>query len=113
MLSSPFGAVHSSMTSAMPEERRGLAGTETTPKFSRSMEAPRLSLRVEREANVAVSRTLTVDGDTLRIGSNEANDVVLRDPMVSRFHCRIERGPRSWRLIDQDSMNGTRIEGVT
>jgi DNA-binding NtrC family response regulator len=94
----------------MPEERRGL---ETTPKFSRSMEAPRLSLRVEREANVAVSRTLTVDGDTLRIGSNDANDVVLRDPMVSRFHCRIERGPRSWRLIDQDSMNGTRISGVT
>jgi DNA-binding NtrC family response regulator len=94
----------------MAQEPRG---GETTPKFSRSVAAPRLALRVEREANVAVSRTVAVDGDSLRIGSNEANDVVLHDPLVSRFHCRIERGPRSWRLIDQDSLNGTRIAGVS
>ena len=97
----------------MPDGRRNTHGGETTPKFSRSMAAPRLSLRVEREANVAVSRIVTVDGDTLRIGSNAANDVVIHDPLVSRFHCRIERGPRAWRLVDQDSLNGTRIAGVT
>jgi DNA-binding NtrC family response regulator len=106
------------MTSALsgaPIERsaRPGQGAETTPKFSRSMAAPRLVLRVEREANVVVARTLTVDGDTLRIGSNAANDVVIDDPLVSRFHCRIERGPRAWRLVDQDSLNGTRISGVT
>jgi hypothetical protein len=88
-------------------------GGETTPKFSRSMAAPRLALRIEREANVAVSRTLTVDGDTIRIGSHEGNDVVVADKLVSRFHCRIERGPRAWRLVDQDSLNGTRIAGVS
>ncbi len=77
------------------------------------MAAPRLSLRIEREANVVVSRTLTVDGDTIRIGSNEANDVVVVDELVSRFHCRIERGPRAWRVIDQDSLNGTRVGGVS
>jgi DNA-binding NtrC family response regulator len=108
-LSCTCRALHSIMTSAMPEERRG---GETTPKFSRSMAAPRLALHVEREANVATSRTVAVDGDTLRIGSNEANDVVIHDPLVSRFHCRIERGPRAWRLIDQDSTNGTRLSGV-
>jgi len=98
------------MTSAMPDVRRA---SETTPKFSRSMAAPRLALRIEREANAIVSKTLTVDGDTIRIGSNEANDVVLDDKLVSRFHCRIERGPRGWRLVDQDSLNGTRISGVS
>jgi DNA-binding NtrC family response regulator len=82
------------------------------------MAAPRLAFRVEREANVAVSRTITLDPDalrvdTLRIGSHEANQIVVTDPHVSRFHCRIERGPRGWRLIDQDSLNGTRIAGVT
>jgi DNA-binding NtrC family response regulator len=93
----------------MPDVRRG---GETTPKFSRSMAAPRLALRVEREGNVAAAKTLTVDGDVIRIGSNEANDVVLDDELVSRFHCRIERGPRAWRLVDQDSLNGTRLQGV-
>jgi len=113
-LSLAFWAVHSIMTSVMPGDRsRDGRGLETTPKFSRSMAAPRLSLRIEREGNVVVSKTVAVDGDILRIGSNEANDVVINDRLVSRFHCRIERGPRAWRLIDQDSMNGTHIAGVT
>jgi DNA-binding NtrC family response regulator len=76
------------------------------------MAAPRLSLRVEREAGRPASRTVTIDGDSVRIGSNEANDVKVDDPLVSRFHCRIERGARAWRLVDQGSMNGTRIAGV-
>ena len=98
------------MTSAMSEV---FEGGQTTPRFSRSMAAPRLVLRVEREASVNVSRTVSIDGDSLRIGSHEANDVVLKDPLVSRFHCRIERGPRAWRVVDQGSLNGTRIGGVT
>ncbi|MBX3188391.1 MAG: sigma 54-interacting transcriptional regulator [Labilithrix sp.] len=101
------------MTSAMTEQPRGGA---TTPKFSRSMAAPRLVLRVERatrgRADETSTTTLAVDGDSVRIGSHEVNDVVIDDPSVSRFHCRIERGARAWRLVDQDSLNGTRISGV-
>jgi DNA-binding NtrC family response regulator len=97
------------MTSAMSD---AFEGSQTTPRFSRSMAAPLLALRVEREASVPVSRTVSVDGDSLRIGSHESNDVVIVDPLVSRFHCRIERGPRAWRLVDQGSLNGTRIGGV-
>jgi DNA-binding NtrC family response regulator len=98
------------MTSAMSGV---FDGGQTTPRFSRSMAAPRLVLRVEREASVVVSRTVSVDGDSLRIGSHESNDVLIVDPLVSRFHCRIERGPRAWRLVDQGSLNGTRIGGVS
>jgi DNA-binding NtrC family response regulator len=102
------------MTTAMSGDLNRPTG-ETAQKFSRAVTAPRVTLRVEREASVAVSRTLTLDvnGDTLRIGSNAANDVVLDDPLVSRFHCRIERRPNAWRLVDLDSKNGTRISGVT
>ena len=101
------------MTSATHAMSEVFEGGQTTPRFSRSMAAPRLVLRVEREASVVVTRTVSVDGDSLRIGSHESNDVVIVDPLVSRFHCRIERGPRAWRLVDQGSLNGTRIGGVT
>ena len=67
---------------------------------------------MEREAGETSARIVVFDGDAVRLGSHEANDVVLADPHVSRFHCRIERTPRSWRIIDQDSLNGTRIAGV-
>jgi DNA-binding NtrC family response regulator len=94
------------MTIAVP-----VRGGETARRFSSSIAAPRVTLRIEGAAG---SRTVTldVDGDTVRIGSNAANDVVLEDPLVSRFHCRIERRPNAWRLVDLDSKNGTRISGV-
>ncbi len=78
------------------------------------MAAPRLVFRVEKEANVIATqpRVIATDGDSIRIGSHEGNQIQLNDKAVSRFHCRIERGPRAWRLVDQDSTNGTRIAGV-
>ncbi|MBX3230570.1 MAG: sigma 54-interacting transcriptional regulator [Labilithrix sp.] len=87
----------------------------TTPRFARSAAttSTRLVFHVVREAGIEVSRTFVAPGDVIRIGANETNDVVLADPTVSRFHARIERTPRSWRLVDQESMNGTRVDGVT
>jgi len=76
------------------------------------MTAPRLELSVEREAGEVVSRSVLFDGDALRIGSHEGNDLVLADPHVSRFHCRIERGASAWRILDLDSLNGVRVSGV-
>jgi DNA-binding NtrC family response regulator len=93
-----------------PPARAGSA--ETTPRFTRTVAAPRLVLRIEREAGAGASREVTVDGDSARVGSHDANEIVVNDPTVSRFHCRIERGPRAWRIVDQGSMNGTRIGGV-
>src|SRR5436190_16411109 len=93
--------------------RGGGPGTETTPRFTRSMAAPRLVFRIEREAGRAVSRSVEpAIADVLRIGSHDANEIVLSDPTVSRFHCKIERGARAWRLVDQGSTNGTRVGGV-
>ncbi len=69
-------------------------------------------LRVETEGGNAADRTVTVDGDLLRIGSHPSNDLVLEDPRVSRFHCRIFREAGAWRVTDTDSLNGTRVQGV-
>jgi DNA-binding NtrC family response regulator len=93
----------------MSDESRN---NETAPSFARTMSARGIEIRVERENGKPAQRTVLFDGDSVRIGSHSVNDVVLADPHISRFHCRIERGQHAWRLCD-DSLNGTRIAGVT
>jgi DNA-binding NtrC family response regulator len=73
---------------------------------------PRISLSVEREGGMPVQRTIVHDGDLCKVGSHASNDIVLRDPMVSRFHCRLVREDGVWRLRDSGSMNGTKLDGV-
>ena len=45
--------------------------------------------------------------DSLSVGSADGNDVVLRDPTVSRFHAELQRCPGGVRVVDNDSTNGT------
>ena len=73
---------------------------------------PRLSLTLEREAGRTTSRTVLYDGDLCRIGTHSSNDLVLQDPAVSRFHCRLVREEGAWRVRDWGSLNGTRLENV-
>jgi DNA-binding NtrC family response regulator len=73
---------------------------------------PRLSLTVERENGRPTSRTVLYDGDLCRIGTHTSNDLVIADPAVSRFHCRLMREEGAWRVRDWGSLNSTRLEGV-
>ncbi len=73
---------------------------------------PRLALAVENEAGRPVSREIVIDGDTCRIGAHTSNDVVLDDPAVSRFHCRLVLEEGAWRVRDWGSLNGTRVGGI-
>ncbi len=45
----------------------------------------------------------------ITIGHAENNDIVLRDPSVSRFHAYLQQGPVGWSLVDAGSKNGTRV----
>ena len=45
------------------------------------------------------------------MGSARGNDVVLADPMVSRFHFTLERAQDGLRMIDGGSTNGTFVLG--
>jgi DNA-binding NtrC family response regulator len=82
------------------------------PSSEEAVAVARLRLVVEREANVDVRREVIVEGGELRVGSHPSNDLVINDPRVSRFHCRIDRSARAWRIVDEGSLNGTAVSGV-
>ena len=76
------------------------------------MAIPRLEVVVEREAGVVAHRATHLEGDVLRVGAHPANDLLIDDPRVSRFHCLLAREALGWKLVDAGSMNGTRLQGV-
>ncbi|MGD0675587.1 MAG: sigma 54-interacting transcriptional regulator [Polyangiaceae bacterium] len=84
----------------------------TARQFIEALAIPRLSLSVQRENGSVAARSIVFDGDLCRIGTHTSNDVVLLDPAVSRFHCRLVREAGSWRVHDWGSLNGTRLEGL-
>ena len=50
--------------------------------------------------------------DHCAVGSHPANDFVIDDPTVSRFHCEVRISPEGARIRDLNSMNGTIVDGV-
>lgn len=85
---------------------------ETSPQPTRAFPSPRLELVVVSERGAPASRALVTEAELIRIGSHPSNDVVVDDPRVSRFHCRIARGPSAWTIEDPGSLNGTAVDGV-
>jgi DNA-binding NtrC family response regulator len=70
---------------------------------------PRLTLIVESEDGMKSGRRLVHEGDVCRIGTHPSNDLVIEDPAVSRFHCKLVPDPLGWRVEDSGSLNGTRV----
>lgn len=66
---------------------------------------------VSRELPVVATQTVSFEGQRLRIGRDEANDLVLADPNVSRFHAELLRSNGTVELVDLGSRNGTRMDG--
>jgi hypothetical protein len=53
-----------------------------------------------------------VGGSPFRIGRQSDNDLVLRDPSISRHHAEIRRRPGgSYTVVDLESMNGVVVNG--
>ena len=46
------------------------------------------------------------------MGTHRSNDLVLSDPMVSRFHCELQLDSTSARVVDFGSKNGTTVDGI-
>jgi Nif-specific regulatory protein len=66
---------------------------------------------------VAISGPLTGDvlplpPEGVRIGRDPANDICLRDPVLSRAHCTIAWTDGTWRVSDSHSSNGTFVNGA-
>jgi DNA-binding NtrC family response regulator len=72
---------------------------------------PKLTLEVRREAG-REPRVVVHEGPVCSIGTHSSNDVVLFDPSVSRFHCKLTCDGAGWRVRDIGSLNGTELNGV-
>jgi pSer/pThr/pTyr-binding forkhead associated (FHA) protein len=54
---------------------------------------------------------MTVNNVVVNIGRAAYNDIVLTDESVSTVHAKLQRREGVWVLIDQDSTNGTVVDG--
>lgn len=64
-----------------------------------------------RELPVMQTQVVRLEGGRITIGRDPANDIVLADPNVSRFHAEVlVRGDEA-ELVDLASTNGTRLDG--
>ncbi|MFQ6058701.1 MAG: FHA domain-containing protein [Anaerolineae bacterium] len=70
-------------------------------------EMPMLILREGQET----SQEWILNKETIHIGREESNDIVLRDRQVSRRHARIQRQGERYILQDCSSKNGTFVNG--
>jgi len=68
--------------------------------------------RVVGVAGPATGKSVASSADRCSIGSHASNDLVLEDAAVSRFHCEVRADGRGHWLVDQDSSNGTELDGV-
>lgn len=59
----------------------------------------------------ATGPPVEVQGERVLVGRDPAADVVLNDPSISRRHAVIERRGVFWVVLDQQSANGTWIDG--
>ena len=64
-----------------------------------------------QQPSIVDTRLIRFSGDRLAIGRDGANDLVLDDPNISRFHCEVIRTDGRVELRDLWSRNGTRVDG--
>jgi len=98
------------MPSSFSEER--ITHLPTQRRLTSAVAIPRLELVVEREAGRPLHSSRVLEGDLFRLGSHPSNDLVLNDPLVSRFHCQLQRSDIGWSLTDTGSVNGTFVQGL-
>lgn len=81
------------------ERVRFLRGEATRPGYN-------------RPPSLVGTQSVHFEGERLTLGRDPANDVVLEDPNVSRFHAEIVAGAEGLELRDLGARNGTRLDGA-
>jgi transcriptional regulator with GAF, ATPase, and Fis domain len=111
--SSDVASTHESEPPPPSDDRPTLLRPDSSVRKVRNVidVLPRLTVEVKHEGPYG-ERTFAFQGEVCRIGTHSSNDLVLRDPAVSRFHCKLTRDGSSWRLQDNGSLNGTTLDGV-
>lgn len=58
------------------------------------------------------AREFVLDSETFTLGSDDNNDLVIKDKTVSRRHCEIQLTSDGYAIRDLGSTNGTYVQGV-
>lgn len=61
--------------------------------------------------NKIVAKHQISKGDTLLIGRNKVNDIVINSPLVSNQHAKIDSHGKSYQYVDLQSLNGSFKDG--
>jgi len=70
-------------------------------------------LRLEIESGPERGRQILLPAEGVRVGRDSTNDVVIRDPALSRFQCRVYLGANGeLRVADLGSTNTTEVNGA-
>jgi len=82
-------------------------------KPSKSHPQPSIEIRygLIMQSGPLAARVIVIEHPILRIGRRPTNDVVIPDPTVSRQHARLEQAHSGLVLIDENSCNGTFVNG--
>ncbi len=59
-----------------------------------------------------LNQLFRLEREVVNIGRDLANDIVIRDAQVSRFHMRLTLQGQTYLAADLDSSNGTRVNGA-
>jgi SARP family transcriptional regulator, regulator of embCAB operon len=58
-----------------------------------------------------VGLPFALTGESMRIGRDPSNEIVIRDQTVSRAHARVDRRGADWVITDLGSLNGSHVNG--
>jgi DNA-binding NtrC family response regulator len=108
-----LGARHHLVRSSLGREAtaRG-AGLELVPTVPLDHEPPpscRWTVLVGRGSD---ARRVSVGDKPVRVGKGPDNELIVHDPTVSAYHCRLEPEGRSLCVRDLGSTNGTFVHGL-
>lgn len=97
-------------------QEAGRAGTEGHTEVISAEELAREGRRLPPGELVVQGKTgaavMAIKAPVMTIGRAEANDLILPDPSVSRFHAEVEATEKGYVLRDLSSTNGTFLNGV-
>ncbi len=97
---------------AAPRRRIARPAPEVAPAIDKSVmpEEPGYWLVMRR--GPLLNQLFRLEREVVNIGRDLANDIVIRDPQVSRYHARLTLQDQDYSVEDLDSSNGTGLNGA-
>ena len=87
----------------------GAAGAAAAQR--RAMNLPQAQPLCATLTERTTGKSFTLSASNVKLGRETDNDIVIADMGASRYHASIQRGQDCWVLTDQNSTNGTLVNG--